>query len=466
MKPHNYQKKAIKFMLKNPAAGLFMDPGLGKTACVLWALEALMARGVVKKTLIVASVRIIHSVWPREVVKWGLGFKIAMVHGDKKLKALKSKADIYLMNYEGLLWLNTQPKKLQKQFDVLVLDESTKVKNSSSLRFKVLKGMLDYFDRRYILTGTPIPNGMIDLFSQIYVLDQGESLGRFITHYRNEYFQTVNIKYRDSGNMLRQFPKITLYDDSEKRINKAVKHLIIRFDDSLIKMPKQVDNIIEVGLPSKVLKQYKSMESQLAVEIKKGVVLAANAGVATSKLRQIVNGHIFDNDGVSHVLHQAKIEALRELVEELQGKPLIVGYEYNTDLSMLLKSFPSIKVGDTTIKTQYIKGGTKPKDALKIERDWNRGRVPLLLGNISVLAHGLNLQGCGCHVAFYSQTWNQEDDYQFIRRVRRQGQKSSKVWVHRLVVSDSVDVDVINAVKSKTDNQKTLLDSFKRRVGV
>lgn len=466
LKPHNYQKKTIKFFVSKLAGALFMDPGLGKTLCVLLGIEILMEEKIVKKTLIIGSVRIIYSVWPREIKKWGFDFKVAMVHGDKKLAALKSKADIYLINYEGILWLKTQAPKLQKQFDVLVLDESTKVKNWSSQRFKALKKMLNYYDRRYILTGTPIPNGLIDLFSQIYVLDHGEALGTYITHYRNEYFHNTTGKVGriiKGKKVMCDYPIVTLLDNSEKKIKKAIKHEVIRFDDSLIKMPKRVTNFIEVELPKKVRAQYEDMETQLAMDLKKKVILASNAGVATMKLRQLVNGHVFDNDRKSHIVHEEKLSALVELVEELQGSPLLVGYEFKADLAMMQKALPHVTIGGKKIKSKNIGGGVSAKEGAKIERDWNKGKIPLLFGQIASVSHGLNLQESGNHLVFYSLTWNLEDYQQFIRRVWRQGQKKT-VYVHHIVAENSVDLDVWTALKGKDKTQKALLDSFRKRV--
>jgi SNF2 family DNA or RNA helicase len=452
-KPHNYQKKAIKFMLQNPAAALLLEPGLGKTVSVLSALDILKEQGIVKKTLVVSTIRIIYSVWPKEIKKWSFDFSTSIVHGDHKLKALKADADIYLINFDGLLWLQNQPKKLLEKFDVLVLDESSKVKNFKTLRFKAVKKLLNYFDRRYILTGTPTPKSLMDLFSQIYVLDQGEALGRYITAYRNEFFYPYGFKGY----------QYALQDGADKKIYKKIKPLVVRFDESFLNLPKKTDNFIEIELPDDVMSRYREMEEEFVMELKEGHVLASTAAVKTQKLRQIVNGHIKDNYGDTHFIHEAKIEALSDLIEELQGSPLLVGYEFKADLKMLMDAFPYITVGGQRIKSRYVGGGVKPKDALKIEDEWNAGKLPLLFGQISSVAHGLNLQDAGHHAAFYSLTWNLEDYLQLIKRIWRQGQKK-QVIIHHLMVKDSVDYDVKAVLDEKNMTQTALLNALKTRL--
>lgn len=454
--PHEYQRDCIRFMLENPAGGLLLDPGLGKTSTTLAALEILKEEGISKRILIVATLKIIYSVWPKEIEKWGFDFAHTILHGKSKERGLAQDVDIYLINYDGLPWLAKQ-KKFLKSLDTLVLDESSKVKGYRTLRFKTLKGMLNHFDRRYILTGSPAPNGLMDLFSQIYVLDGGAALGRFITHYRNEYFYPSGYKGYE----------YQLQPGAEERIYENIRHLVIRYDDSLIKTPELVDNPIEVELPPKVRRQYDDMEQFLVAEVKDGKVLASNAGVKTQKLRQIANGHLRDEAGSVHLLHEAKIEALRELIEELQGSPLLVTYEFKPDLEMLLKAFGTMEVGGRRYKTPFIGGGCKPSAAQEIERRWNANQVPLLFGQVSVIAHGLNLQDGGGHnIAFYGQTWNLEDYYQVIRRLKRQGNKSKHVIAHHLLAANSVDYDVITARNSKDKTQRSLLNAFKKRTGL
>jgi SNF2 family DNA or RNA helicase len=205
------------------------------------------------------------------------------------------------------------------------------------------------------------------------------------------------------------------------------------------------------------------MEEEFVMELKEGHVLASTAAVKTQKLRQIVNGHIKDNYGDTHFIHEAKIEALSDLIEELQGSPLLVGYEFKADLKMLMDAFPYITVGGQRIKSRYVGGGVKPKDALKIEDEWNAGKLPLLFGQISSVAHGLNLQDAGHHAAFYSLTWNLEDYLQLIKRIWRQGQKK-QVIIHHLMVKDSVDYDIKAVLEEKNMTQTALLNALKTRL--
>lgn len=445
-KPHAYQKKAMKFMLQNCCAGLFLDPGLGKTSISLGATKVMLKEGVIDKVLIVAPLRVCYSVWPKEIDKWTdfNDLTISILHGKDKEKNLERESDIYIINPEGLQWLLRHPRfKKNFQGAALIIDESSKFKATSTQRFKLLRPFLPVFSRRYILTGSPAPNGLLDLFGQIYILDLGASLGRFITHYRNSFFYPSGYGGYDWK----------LQDGAEKKIQERIRPLTLRLDAAdYLELPKMIVNPIYVDLDAKAYAVYKEMEDELIAAIEDGDVVAVNAAVATGKCSQIANGGIYDEKGFAHHIHTAKSEAVADLIDELNGTPALVAYEYGHDLERLRKVLGK--------ETPYIGGGVSPKRAGEIERAWNNGELPVLLGQPASIAHGLNLQNAGNHVVWHSLTWNFEHYDQFIRRVLRQGSKHDKVFVHHIIARDTIDEIKLHAINRKYRTQKDLLDAL------
>lgn len=447
---HRYQEETVKFMITRPAAGVFLDPGLGKTLCTYSAFQVLRTAKKAKTMLVVAPLRPLYQVWPAENEKWGFGFKVALLHGSKKAKAFQSDADVYLINYEGLDWLFGMMNQLQKTFDVIVFDESSKLRNTQTKRFKQVKAALSLFKRRFILTGTPAPKGLENLFGQIYVLDAGASLGRFVTHFRREFFDQ---------DPFTPFPKFRLKKGADQKIYDRIAPLTIRFDDSEIDMPKRVDRTIYVDLPKAARLVYQDLESTLIAQLdENSVVIAKNAAVATHKLRQVANGGLYLNDEKAwKPLHDAKIEAVRELVDELEGKPALVAYEFHHDLERLLKAFPG---------TPYIGGGISPKRVQEIQAEWNQGNLELLFGQPQSMAHGMNLQEGGRASIWHSMIWNYEDYIQFVRRIWRQGQKH-RVMNYHVVARNTVDeviLEVSTAAGSRALNQGQLFTALKNHM--
>lgn len=441
--PHPYQKKSISFLTKNECGGLFLAPGLGKTIITLKAFEELKKQKLSGKILIVAKLRIIYNVWPKEIDKWGLGFKVGMLHGSKKNNVLEQDdIDVYLINYEGLEWLKKNLSYLPKDLNTIVFDESSKLKSTKTKRFKVVKAIMHRFERRWILTGSPAPNSLKDIFGQIFVLDNGRSLGRYITQFLNTYFYP-------SGYMGYDWK---LIPGADEKIYKKIKPLVLRFGHDLIELPDLVKVNRHIDLPAKIQKQYKELEKEFILQLEEGIILANNAGVATNKLRQVTGGNIYTEDRKHIHLHDEKIEELKELVEELQGRPLLVAFEFEHEWKELKKHFPHAEV---------IKGGVNPKKSKEIEDKWNAGEIDLLFGQPESIAHGLNLQeGDCCDIAFYTTPWSLENYEQFIQRVWRQGQKN-KVTVHHFIVNNSVDEAVMKAINRKDKTQQGLLDALK-----
>lgn len=447
-KPHDYQLRAAKFMVGQAAGGLLLDPGLGKSSVTLSAFKILKSKRLVNKLLVIAPLRPALSTWPAEVRKWEefSHLKLRVLHGTEKGDDLfDPDVDIHVINPEGLPWLTrTLSKASGWPWEMLVVDESTRFKNARSQRFKLLKPMLPRFRRRYILTGSPAPNGLLDLFGQIYLLDGGNALGQFITQYRLTYFRQTGYMGYD------WVPQ----PGADERIYKRIQPLVLRMaGEDYLELPPLIDRTIEVDLPGPAMAAYRQMETMMIAAIKDGdPILAANAAAATNKCRQIANGGIYHDGGVAWTnLHDAKADAVEELVEELSGKPALVAYEYQHDLERLLKRFPG---------APHIGGGVPAKKFKEIEAAWNRGDVPVLLAQPQSVAHGLNLQGTGAAVIWHSIPWDLEIYEQFVRRVWRQGQ-TERVFNYHIIARDTVDEVVMKSLAGKDKTQRALLTALK-----
>jgi len=471
--PHSYQKEAVKFLIEHAAGALFLDPGLGKTAITLAAIKLLKKKEVLSKVLIVAPLRVSYLVWPKEIEVWKdfNKLKIVILHGPHKEELLKEDADIYVINPEGLEWLLKVEKKKAKSgrmsvnvdvrrwkklgFDTLVIDELSKFKHTSSARFKALKLVLHTFSRRWGLTGSPAANGLMDLFGQCYIIDQGRSLGRFITHYRRKYFDAGYDGF-----------SYTLKEGADELIYDAVRPIALRMGEELIDIPKLISNKIKVELPEKSLAVYIEVENKLISKIEDGTVTAKTSAVASMKCRQIANGAVYLDQEVEALIklpsskrewaeiHNAKLDALGDLVSELQGNPLLVAYDFAHDLERLKSKFGK--------DTPHIGKGVNTKKLVEIEQAWNEGGIPLLFGQCQSVSHGLNMQGAASHVAWFGLTWDYDVYDQFIRRVRRQGNKHKHVYCHHIVASGTIDEIILMTLMSKRRGQNALFDALKK----
>jgi len=472
-KPHAYQKKAVKFLLQHGAAALFLDPGLGKTSITLAAIKLLKAKKILSKVLLVAPLRVCHSVWPAEIEKWidFKGLKTVVLHGPKKNELLEEEADIYVINPEGLDWLLDVQKAKTKSgktkvtvdmrrwnkfgFDTLVIDELSKFKHPQTNRFKAMKLVLNSFSRRWGLTGSPASNGLLDLFGQCYMLDQGRTLGPYISHYRMKYFDQGYDGF-----------SWTIREGADQEIYERLAPLALRMGDDLLDMPEVVENNISVRLPDKVMKIYNELEEDLVAKLDEGVVTAKTAATASMKCRQVANGGIYIDPEVQALiklpttnrdwvdLHEAKIDVLDDLLEELQGSPLLVAYDFKHDLGRLQKRFGK--------DVPYIGGGVSVKRSKEIEIRWNNGELPLLLAHPQSAGHGLNLQGACNHVAWHSLTWDYELYDQFNRRVLRQGNTRKRVFLHHIIAEGTIDEVVLAALKVKRKGQNALFEALKK----
>lgn len=442
-----------------------LDPGLGKTSITLKAFCNLKKKGVAGRMLVIAPLRVCHMVWPAEVAGWEdfRHLKVVVLHGKDKEKKLHEEADIYVINPEGLEWLlcgssgRFDSRRWRSLlFDTLVVDELTRFKNSQGKRFKLLKMVLATFLRRWGLTGTPAPNGLLDLFGQVYVMDEGRALGRYITHYKRDYFRPLD------PNGWKWAPQ----RGAEERIYAALAPLAIRMAATdYLELPEQVDVKHIIELPPKVRKLYDELEDDLVAKYGSGLVVAGNAAAASTKCRQICNGRLYvDDDIVSLVagkrrtvmdLHELKLDAVEELLENLQGHQLLLGYEFNHDLEAIMKRFG--KNG----KMPYIGAGVDSKRALEYEREWNAGNIQLLPAHPASAGHGLNMQkGQASNLGWYGVPWDAELYWQFIKRILRQGNENKHVMNHLFLAKDTVDMVAYYDKGRKERGQQSLFDAL------
>jgi SNF2 family DNA or RNA helicase len=450
--PKPYQKRAIKLLLSQASVGLFLDPGLGKTSVCLAALKILKEKGMIRKALIIAPVRAIYNTWPDEIKKWeefkDLSFTI--VHGTHKAYNLGVQSDITLINPEGVEWLITHGSKdasatsanVVGNYDVLIVDESHRFKNSQTKRFKSLKPLLPGFGRRWILTGSPVPNGLEDLFGQIYILDLGRALGRFITHFRKEYFHLAGYN---------------LYDwqpnpDAWEKVTEKISPLILQLSaEDYLQMPELVNLQSLVRLPHSVMQTYLSLENEFYGRLGGGEEFAVGGPAAAGiKLRQIANGFIYQNESALDI-HDEKLQALESLLEEIGQKPVLILYEFQRDKERILEKIKGCEV---------LGGGASPVREQALIQGFNSGTVTRLAGHPGSMGVSLNLQGSCYHVVWYGIPWNLEHYDQAIARVWRQGQSSKHVYVHHIVARGTKDEEVMGVLKEKDRTQQGLLKAL------
>lgn len=450
--PRPYQFEAAKHILSNPGAALFLEPGLGKTSVTLAGIKTLLKHGHAKRVLIIAPLRVCYSVWPRETTKWSdfADLKVAILHGAGKGTALASDAQICVINPEGLPWLVAQREL--KGFDALVVDESTKFKNRQTQRFQLLREhILPRAKWRWILTGTPAPRNLMDLWSQMFVVDGGERLGRFITRFRNEYFDEVF-----NGFAREYHPRL----DTAERIEAKIKDVALYMSAvEHLDMPSLIVNEINVTLPKAAMAVYRSIEEDALAVIRDKRVSVAQKSAAQMKLRQITGGAVYGDDGAALATHTAKYDALVDLVGEQSGQPLLVAVGFRHEAEAL----QAVLKKEFGWDVPYLGGGISPRASDDIAAKWNAGELPVLLAHPASVAHGLNLQAGGHSLVWMTPTWSLEEYLQFNGRVWRQGQKSKTVVIHHVVAADTVDEDVFAALAAKKDVQQALLDAFKKK---
>lgn len=446
--PHNYQRYAIEKIIELSACGLFLEMGMGKTVSTLTAIQELMHDYFeVTKTLIVAPLRVARMTWSSEIEKWDhlQDLKLSKVLGSERdrLRALEADADIYIINRENTEWLVNHYGKAWP-FDMVVIDELSSFKSNKSRRFKALRKVRPLIKRVVGLTGTPTPNGLIDLWPQIYLLDRGERLGKTITGYRKEYFDPGQKNWQ-TGVVYNYLLK----EGSEKAIYEKISDICISMKaEDYLEVPELKEIPIEVELDPKDYKKYKQLEADLLLPLSDAEdIEALTAATLSNKLLQMANGAVYDEKRKVHLIHDEKLKALEEIIEAANGKPVIVYYNYKHDLERIKRYFKDVR----TLETE--------EDI----SDWNAGRVPILALHPASAGHGLNLQHGGNIIVWFGLNWSLELYQQANARLHRQGQ-TSKVTAYLLVTKDTIDEDVVAALRSKNCTQDNLLNALKARI--
>lgn len=437
---HEYQNYAVSFIKDRRKCALFLDMGLGKTSITLTALKDLFDNFEISKVIILAPLRVCNSVWKQEVSNWEhlTGLRVSICTGSVKERtdAFNSNADIYLMNFENLQWFD---KNIKWDFDALVIDESSAFKSHSSKRFKVVKKYLLQVNTLIELTGTPIPNGYMHLWSQIFLIDFGKRLGKHITNYRKRFFdRNPYVLYTWD-----------IRDGSEAKIKEAIDDICITmYADDKLDLPGVVYINEFIEMPNKAIAQYKELENEyilfLKGDIEDIVIESPSAAILQNKLLQVCNGAIYDLDKNYHLLHDEKIDRLKEIVQDNPSENLLVAYNFKSDLIRLQKAFPNARVLD------------KHEQTIK---DWNDGKISILFAHPASAGHGLNLQKGGSVLVWFGMNWSLELYMQFNARINRQGQ-TKRVRILHILAKGTLDEIVLKRVAGKFKTQKDLLDHF------
>lgn len=443
--PHPYQQAGIEAILEKPGVALWMEMGLGKTVVTLTAIDQLIYdRLEISRALIIAPKKVAEATWQDEAEKWEhlQHLRISTVLGTEKQRkaALEAPADIYIINRENVPWL-VHTLGRGWSFDMVVLDEASSFKNHAAQRFKALKAVRPRIHKVVELTGTPRPNSLLDLWAQIYLLDQGERLGRYITHYRKNYFWPTEYSYE---------PREGAAETVESRIKDIV--LSFKAADHLT-LPEKITDDIPVVLDKPAKAAYKKLEKNYLLEVDGETITAQQAATLTGKLLQLCNGSLYDEDGTVHQIHRCKLDAFDELIDALDGQRALVFYGFRFDEEQLTETLRARHKG---LRFAVLRSG---QDAA----DWNTGKLDVLLAQPASCAYGLNLQQGGHHLIWYSLPWSLELYAQGEARLYRQGQTQS-VIVHRLIVKGGADEMVVKALNRKDTDQNSLMQAVKTHI--
>lgn len=434
---HDYQEKAVRWMLERPCGYLAIDMGLGKTRCVLEFLR----RSKVK-ALVVAPLRVAISTWPQEIRKWAPELTYHVLHGDgRDLKASVRDTDVFIINYDGLKWLAMQRLDIMRG-RTLILDEATAVKSHKAVRTKLLAKMRPLFDKCYCLSATPSPNGVQDLWAQYRIMDCGISLGTHWTPFFNRYFIKDGY-YR----IFKRYPEV-----DKEIIEKVAPRTFRLSSEDYLKLPDFVYNDVSIEMPVALQEQYRAFEQDFLFDLgNETTVTAMNAATLSMKLRQFIQGALYTEGRKYQVLHTLKFDALESIQEQLDGNPNLVAINFKFELEEIHKRFAG--------RYAAIVGGSSTKDSAKIIDQWNTGKLPMLVVHPAAISHGINLQAGGHYITWLSLTWNYEHYVQLNGRLRRQGQKYPVV-LNRVLLDGTIDARVAKALKSKQASQEEVLKAL------
>lgn len=448
--PHDYQKYSIDFIENNPVAALLLSCGLGKTSITLTAINDLMFDSFdVSKVLVICPIRVANT-WVQECKKWehlnDIRISVAVGSEMERLKALRAKADIYVINRENVQWL-IESSGVPFNYQMVVIDEMSSFKNGKSKRCKALLQVRSKIDRIVGLTATPTSNGLMDLWSQYRILDGGKRLGRFITEYRNRYFMPD----KRNGVIIYSYKLLPF---AEEAIYEKISDITISMKaKDHLKMPELISSEYKVYMNDTEKAQYELLKHDLVVNLDEDDITAVNAAVLSNKLCQMANGAIYTDKKVIQNIHDRKLDALEDIVEQMNGKNFLLVYWFKHDLERIVKRL-------NEIGTSYSKIDTPES----IE-EWNKGKIQIGLIHPASAGHGINLQQGGSTIVFFSLTWSLELYEQVIGRIYRQGQISDTVVVQHIITDGTIDEDILRALKDKDETQSSLIKAVKARLG-
>jgi len=445
-KPHEYQSYATEFILSHPISAVFLEMGLGKSVITLSAIfDLCLDSFLVCKVLVIAPLRVARDTWPAEINKWdhlkGLSYSVVVGTEKERIDALKKQSTVYIINRENVDWL-VHKSGIPFQFDMVVIDELSSFKSYGAKRFRSLLKVRPSVKRMVGLTGTPSSNGLMDLWAEFRILDLGQRLGRYISHYRNTYFKP------DKRNAQIVFSYKPL-PGAEEEIYKQISDITISMKSTdYLKMPEYVSNEVFVTLSDKEWKVYSDFKEYMVANLGDEEIDAVNAAALSGKLLQMANGAVYDSENKAHVIHDKKLDALEDLIEGANGKPVLVAYWYKHDLERIKDRFP-------------VKQIQSSKDI----EDWNDGKIPIAVIHPASAGHGLNLQSGGSTLIWFGLTWSLELYQQTNARLYRQGQRDT-VIVHHIITKNTIDEDVLLALTKKEKTQDALIDAVKANLEV
>lgn len=448
--PHDYQKYSIDFIENNPISALLLSCGLGKTSITLTAINDLMFDSFdVSKVLVICPIRVANT-WVQECKKWehlnDLRISVAVGSEMERLRALRAKADIYVINRENVQWL-IESSGIPFNYQMVVIDEMSSFKNGKSKRCKALLQVRSKIDRIVGLTATPTSNGLMDLWSQYRILDGGKRLGRFITEYRNRYFMPD----KRNGVIIYSYKLLPF---AEEAIYEKISDITISMKaKDHLKMPELISSEYKVYMNDTEKAQYELLKHDLVVNLDEDDITAVNAAVLSNKLCQMANGSIYTDKKIIQNIHDRKLDALEDIVEQMNGKNFLLVYWFKHDLERIVKRLNEIGISYSKIDTPE-----------SIEK-WNKGKIQVGLIHPASAGHGINLQQGGSTIVFFSLTWSLELYEQVIGRIYRQGQISDTVVVQHIITDGTIDEDILRALKDKDETQSSLIKAVKARIG-
>ena len=439
LKLHAYQERAIEFCMDNPSAYLAIDMGLGKTAISLKVIERLK-----QPALVLGPLNTILSTWPDEIAKWVPNLTYRVLHGsDKSLQGI-DQVDILLMNYEGLTWFVKQKAKWKRR--IIIYDEASMVKSHSTQRFKLLRSLSNLWTpTRLALSATPAPNSLHELWSQYYLLDSGARLGKNISEFRRRYCSTFS--YPGMA-----FTKYEVRDEKKQEIYEAIEDITFRLDaKDYLDMPEITYNTIPCKLTPALTKKYKQLEDDFFLRLDQGIITVTNAAQLSMKLRQFIQGGLYDENREVAEIHTLKLDMLEQIQEELAGEPNLVVINFKFELEAIRKRFGA--------SVPAITGETPVHTRVAIENEWNRGALPMVVVHPATVSRGLNLQDGGHYITWMALTWNWEHYHQLNGRLRRSGQ-TKPVVLNRLIIPGTIDARVAAVLEAKGANQEAVLQAL------